>query len=714
MFYNMLDMIPIDKEMKRQTDASAQLSMSDMTKLADIYNMLLVPENSSEAVYRQAFTDALQVVADILITFDRGTTAIGGTENNNSKPPVNADATPVYIRKAIYFITYTAYVYTFGLDRKQNTIPKAGYQVKVLRKIADLTNGKVKLSENSFTKWGLHPEYDFIEGTYRPKAMPFKYMGQKSPDLLFMLKSLAESVKYSTFIDGFGGSGVCSLARAHNKSVDEYINDFDYRNVAFYLAMTEHFDIFEKECLKVVYRIENPDITDDIYKEGDSYWHSAVNNLCVKLQNIVSELSEKRINWNTDSDFGTLTAQFNWGITFTPDNVDKTSIELREYLEAGSESDYFATFGMYLAQYAKIENTLRLREVYSDKSEIDKLKYAQGLYKYYDNLPLLLADGSATLQDIGFKVEYAVAFIYLRLFMQVQPSISWVNIESLHELDKGIGKKTSILSRLRDLVPRFKTIGVLWMNTIDILTRPNSILPVVNEINDLKKKKPNDIDKIEALKKDLAKLNIFTKDELEERTRRTITDVADNARFLVRYYENMLVYLDSPYVSTAEYAGGGFPFNKYRDAVDSFIGKYIYSCRFSAKTSKTKVSETYDIDEDEKAEVNATKALEEVKTIYNYYKDFKSVQYVCIMTDGKSSIQDYISINLFTDKLEVMLTNFDFALPNSDNMKKFSSRANDEFEFDRDIREANEIKFVKLGYDEFLKYVENAIKVATP
>lgn len=152
-YYNMLDMIPVSKILQKEGKKAPELSQDDLDNLAKIYDILLVPVEASEEEYKNHFTEALQIIIDVSLQLNKGTKAIGGDAKNNSTPPVGSDVIPEYIKRSIYFVTYMAYVYRFGMDRDSNIISKAGYQAGVLDEIARLSDDTVKFGSNSWTKF---------------------------------------------------------------------------------------------------------------------------------------------------------------------------------------------------------------------------------------------------------------------------------------------------------------------------------------------------------------------------------------------------------------------------------------------------------------------------------------------------------------------------------------------------------------------------------
>lgn len=170
-FYKMLSMIPCSKVLKKNGKKPPELTQQNKNDLAKIYDILQLKFHTTK---KDAYEAALRVIIDVFnsLNISKGTKAIGGDEYNNSVPPVNPSSVPEDIKRAIYFVTYLAYVDTFGIPKDKNTIGRAGYQAKVLREIETLSGGTVIFGDNTWTKWGLHPEHDFVEGTYSPEELP--------------------------------------------------------------------------------------------------------------------------------------------------------------------------------------------------------------------------------------------------------------------------------------------------------------------------------------------------------------------------------------------------------------------------------------------------------------------------------------------------------------------------------------------------------------
>lgn len=782
-FYAMLDMIPCSKVLEKSGKKPPELTKQNKVELAEIYDILQLPLNATKQDFVNAYEKALRVIIKVFnnLNISKGTKAIGGNDYNDSKPPEGASSVPEEIKRAIYFVTYLAYVYRFGIPKDKNTIGRAGFQTRVLNRIKELSGGTVTFGKNTWTKWGLHPEHDFIEGTYNPEKLPYRYMGQKNPDLLFMFKTLADSAHYDTFVDLFGGSGVCSLARSYNPSVDEYINDFDFRNVCFYLAMTEHFKEFKEACIDLKKCIENRDFSNfthfkinqtEIYDLGRNYyWNIFTKNICNKLNKILDEI---RDDYNNDRvTFSRLGLDgespiydtFTWQ-DFTPENVSSDYPKFYEYVINGESSQcytYYPSIRLRLigkseetitgtskkstAKNKGIDKTIKDKKLTASKEEQDSLILALGMYKYFDNLPMKFADNDVSInKKINYDVCYAVAFLYMKLFMQVQPSISWVTMENLNKLP-------NILEDLEILHSRFKTLGVLWVDAIGFLNRPNKINEALEEIVD-------NPDKKAVILTNSKSYDIFTESECKLLTTKPKNDAIERAKFTVDYYKNMLVYVDSPYISTTGYTkskDGDFDFKAYREAIDNFLGKYIYSCRFSVKTNSKEIGLYADHDdwESKKKRDSTKKVLENLATIYDYYIKFKSIKYVCLYISNyekfhknviagntdfemlsenefkEKVIKQYIREMYKTDELEVMFTNFDFNLPISDyqglfkkddekevdtGKKKKKGAGNNSkkntftFDYDKSVREAGETKFYKLDFKTFMGYVEEVFR----
>lgn len=774
-FYAMLDMIPCSKVLEKSGKKPPELTQQNKVELAEIYDILQLPLNATKQDFDNAYEKALRVIIKVFksLNISKGTKAIGGDEYNDSKPPEGASSVPEEIKRAIYFVTYLAYVYTFGLSRNKNTIGRAGYQTRVLKEIENLSEGTVTFGDNTWTKWGLHPEHDFIEGTYNPEKLPYKYMGQKNDNLLFMLKTLADSAYYDTFVDLFGGSGVCSLARSYNPSVHEYINDFDFRNVSFYLAMKEHFKDFKEACFELAKRVEEGKLSQSLYNDGDKAWTDAIQRHCNKWNELKDNMYRAYKNaylnrdkivyaekeklgggvdyWNMSGISDTadqVASGYNWNTIFDPSNIAQESQILIQYIEnvrnkypfTQLESEFF----VYSRTVCKLVDDLEIRHLSNlQKQKIDK--YALGVYRYFERLfknnknDICAFNQPPTLKpSLEFNMEYAVGFLYMRACSNKSFSgISYANADN-------IKKFRDMLKGLEELQSRFKTLGVLWTDAIAFLNRPNKIEEMLKKIEE-------NPDKEALLTTELItnrnEYQIFTDEECNSLTKKKFGDVLSRAKFTVDYYKNMLVYVDSPYIDTTGYiesSNGGFDFDAYRDAIDNFSGKYIYSCRFSSNTKGLKYdSDTATIEQIEKANKKSDKLKANLKVIYDYYKEFKSIKYVCFYTDTyKDTVKAVIKknpnfktmnleeqqeliiryfINEYnnTDKIEVMFTNFDFNLPISDYQGLFKEEAGTGnnskknafvFDYDKSVREAGETKFYKLDFKTFMGYVEEEFR----
>lgn len=804
-FYWMLDMIPMSKESTNTgvVDKALEDNQADLDALAEIYT-ILQPAQGSDKPTDADYDLAMMQVIKVLSKLSRGTKAIGGNNTNDSTPPVSAEATPLLVRKSIYFIAYTKYAYEFGFNRNKVKIKRAGFQQKVLDRIAEISSGSISLGHNTFTKWGLHPEADFIEGTYIRKRMPFKYTGQKSEELCFMLNSIAESVQYSNFIDLFGGSGVCSLARAYNPSIKEFINDYNYQNVCYYLALhDENYKAFKDGCKDLLDRIENPVIGDAIYNRGLIYWRR---NVVVPFQDLLDEISAKH-----DDNFGykdSYTSDFinkpfmYWNATVTEHNIIEIITALKEYLSSGIEDIvYGTTINYYDDKLLSFLSGREEKEIF-DLKERDKLIYAQGLWYYADAIercitvnpykkqsaldgyavikpvipqkykqltaPLLAMTSKDLIQKLGYDNDLAVLFVYKSLFMRVTSTITSVTLKNARSL---AGK----LKLLDDVQKRFKSLTVLFQDANEVLELSTPASNLLSKIRGMEKSSDTSnavayLSSMTEAKKCESSLNnnleiikfvdsngqfseagikgvsdkrlILSDSDLGNLTRKTLSGIREKAEYTVDFFKNTLIYLDSPYFDTVGYASP-FDFKRFRNAVNAFIGKYIYSCRVSVNSSSSTVDEDEDIDY-EKVENKTKKVINmqtSFKSIVDYYRDFTSAEYVCMYIKylpeawGMTSINEfdyptleeynealdeayarsfennkdlfiqYIKENISTDDLEIMFTNFDFKVPKLRNMLLANQR---NYLFDKEPLDAN---FVKMSYKEFIEILDEVVKI---
>ncbi|HAB59265.1 MAG TPA: hypothetical protein DCE48_00865, partial [Lachnospiraceae bacterium] len=710
-FYWMLEMIPMSKDRTTTgiVDKVLEDNEDDLKTLAEIYTILQTAEGFDQPTDAD-YDLALEQVIKVLSKFNRGTFSKKKENPDNNTPPVGADATPTLIRKAIYFITYTKYAYEFGFDREvkgKEKVTRKGYQSDILERIKYLSDGKISLGHNTFTKWGLQPEADFVNGTYINAEMQFNYMGNKNGYLQFAIRNISDCVGYTSFFDLFGGGGSCSLARSYNPKVKEYINDFNIANVMFYMSLSDknYYKEFKKACNDLIYEVEHP-VKNATYELGADYWRKNILGECDKLTGMLyamredAELQDFIKHSTVENQFmrflrasaGTLLA---FGISLKPEDITKEKLDdyetfLTEQIKVSnsiSSSSY--RFEDYLQDFKAIKKTLIDKLVYNE-AERDKIIYAMGKWYYFDalckciegktnssnsnyhyakhlldekytNLSSSLLAGLSVYcigkeddllnKILGYDVELAVCFFYTQhMLFKGHTSITGVTVANYNKFEQSV-------NNLAIIYDRFKYITPIWKDVCELLEKGSSIQASLCDLEVLKNTDPVGY----KLKSDELS---DTKSEFVKQSDSPIDDLKKE----VELFKNSLVYLDSPYIYTEGYAGkvgkqevdgeeviSNFDFIRYRDAVNNFIGQYMYSCRFSQK-----------LGEDKKKE-----AAEIVLKIVKYYRGFESsAKYVCIRTDGVSSMYDFIKQNIHTDLLEVIFTNFDFTTPRTENMKK--------------------------------------------
>lgn len=179
--------------------------------------------------------------------------------------------------------------------------------------------------------------------------------------------------------------------------------------------------------------------------------------------------------------------------------------------------------------------------------------------------------------------------------------------------------------------------------------------------------------------------------------------------------ENVLTYLDSPYLNTTGYASG-FDFNdiqKLMNVCCSFKGDFIYSCRvnlpnkksFNNKKSRQEFVSYFDMWLDAKKIYEQQGKVCKVLFLYegaDYSKwDFSKDMYMYMLREGIARPQDnYLAYCIDNFKnLEVMITNFDFEEPEFTEFAKYIK--------------ARKAKYIEVtGKNELLK--SDTFKVAKP
>lgn len=423
------------------------------------------------------------------------------------------------------------------------------------------------LAHNTFSKWGMNPIRDYKEGHDWGADIALERDGKKNDTLLFLFDGIVSRVKYKRIVDIFGGLGAVTASRPIRKGTKGYINDFD-KSIANLLAAIKYKPKeLEELCRQTLKEIESQQY-EKILEKGDDLYRERLNR------------------------------------------------QYRRYDIAVDRDDY--------KSYSKIEKTIKkLKNI--ESVELEKIKYAMGLYKKYENEVEDYQESKTEEEKVnGFVIDEekvdinnALACYYLYSFtFKYKPTITGVQPKNLESFKENI-------SKISDYSERLKNVQVSCCDFKVIIED--------EEINS----------------------------------------------------EDTLIYSDSPYWGTKQYAEK-FSDKQHRqlhDSLANFKGKWVFSCR----QEMTNNSE-YKDKKDGEAKIGS---------LLEYFEMY-------------ADIAKYVAYANEDDTYEIMITNFDFTVPNIETLKSHNAEVRGTKNYKEKFEVDGEKGYTKETYEEFLSRIRKS------
>lgn len=208
------------------------------------------PSKSKQDYQFAKLDDLLQTIANVTVEYCK---AVEG-----KKIPT----VPMFIRQSCVLVCYALidfgdYV-SKGILRKP-IAASTGVQKQIMddlsRRCTDLGYPYFAKSDKLFQydKWSISPETAIHKDSYIAPMSPVKYAGSKEGYLGYMINQLQRQVPHSVFLDAFGGSGISSVQFPHQDGVEYFVNDYDFTNVCYYWILKSSDEIFSRFLEKLDY-----------------------------------------------------------------------------------------------------------------------------------------------------------------------------------------------------------------------------------------------------------------------------------------------------------------------------------------------------------------------------------------------------------------------------------------------------------------------------
>lgn len=486
---------------------------------------------------------------------------------------------PLLYRKAVFFLAYR-----LCFEGK-----KIGAQTKLLKDLG--------LAHNSFSKWELEPVRYFQEKDFDINTVPslsLKRFGKKNDTLCKEFVKLSSQVSYSSFIDIF--TGLATITTSKPKRGVEYINDYDNNVFNFLLVIRDYSEQFEEVCKKVI---------DDFSSKN--------NENRILYMKEVYERFEKKLQCNNSShELKSEAREMIFKFEAIKEWVDASNIVSKKF-------PYAVDIYKYLDKQSNLDPIQKLElaceKISKDvKEEKQSEKIAKTL-EYSANLISTLKE----YVDSEITIDYADG-MYEKTFNKKYKNNENKSKTVVQPYDPNkyeADSKQAFESSIE------LAVAYYFYNSFDFYGNSNK-----SGVNEKKLSSAEEgLKKISGYSKRLKKVKILHED---------FRDIIRNFN-----QKQTLLYLDSPYISTAEYEVGF----THKDQIDminllkTFKGKWIFSCRASIRNQKNKGEEV----------------REKMRIIAPYLSLFKE--------------QGYFVIEIQTQgNLELMITNYEFI---HENIKEF-------------------------------------------
>lgn len=488
---------------------------------------------------------------------------------------------PLLYRKAVFFLAYR-----LCFEGK-----KIGAQTKLLKDLG--------LAHNSFSKWELDPVRYFQEKDFDINTVPslsLKRFGKKNDTLCKEFVKLSSQVSYSSFIDIF--TGLATITTSKPKRGVEYINDYDNNVFNFLLVIRDYAEQFKEVCNKVISDFDSKDNDNktaymkEVYKQFEKKLRCNNSSHEMKsksrgLKNLFDFLEE----WEEESNRGNKNLRY--------------AIDIYKYLEERAELDSLQKFESVCEKMSKDVKKEKERAKIGKTLEYSA-KFISTLKEYVDSeIGVNYADG---MYEKTFNKKY-----------KNNEDESSSTIQQYKPNKYEADAKKSFESSIE------LAVAYYFYNSFDIYYASS-----ISGVND---------ENLSSAKEGLKRVSSYSK------RLKKVKILHEDFRDVIRNFnqEQTLLYLDSPYIATAEYEVG-FTHTDQIDMINllkTFKGKWIFSCRASVHNQENKGEEI----------------REKMGTMANYLSLFKERGYFVIEIPTQGN-------------LELMITNYEFI---HENIREFDA-----------------------------------------
>ncbi len=151
---------------------------------------------------------------------------------------------PYPIKILIYTMAYRAIeLYDNASDKTKKAVQKAKKkpsQSEILKFIGDPACQGYRLSDKTFTEFGISPNKFYAINNYQQIELPSTYAGAKTGYLGYVINYLVEYAgTIYHFVDLFGGSANASIAVNHTNNVEYHINEIDPTLINYYYVISD-------------------------------------------------------------------------------------------------------------------------------------------------------------------------------------------------------------------------------------------------------------------------------------------------------------------------------------------------------------------------------------------------------------------------------------------------------------------------------------------
>lgn len=223
-------------------------------------NMCLVYKDGKSTPYQfPSLEKVLEVIAEETVNYCNSLTEIKNKSRGGNK---REHVTPLFIRKTCVLVCYTLLDFGNYVSVKTQKKPLSAITGVSKQIMADLHKRCSDLGYPYFTKenklfqsdkWAMSPDKLLRKDSYVAPLSPISYAGLKQGYLGFMIRELQSQVPHKTFLDAFGGSGISIVQFPHEDGVNYYVNDFDFANICYYHTLKASDEIFGDFLKKLNY-----------------------------------------------------------------------------------------------------------------------------------------------------------------------------------------------------------------------------------------------------------------------------------------------------------------------------------------------------------------------------------------------------------------------------------------------------------------------------